>query len=113
MRKEAVIIIHQDNGLPLIPTFSPKGEKESKRAWLTNWHGIRAPSPPSGERVGVRGQAGLLASIVRHDDALPLHLKVLHYVQRRHALYVELLVVPPRPVQLVCENSPRGLSTRS
>ena len=32
---------------------------------------------------------------------------------RLQTLYVLLLVVPPRPVQLVWKNSPRGLSTRS
>ena len=30
-----------------------------------------------------------------------------------YTLYVLLLVVPPRPVQFVWKNSPRGLSTRS
>jgi hypothetical protein len=33
--------------------------------------------------------------------------------KKRDTLYVLLLVVPPRPVQLVWKNSPRGLSTRS
>lgn len=32
---------------------------------------------------------------------------------RDYTLYVLLAVVPPRPVQLVWKNSPRGLSTRS
>jgi hypothetical protein len=48
----------------------------------------------------------------KREKHLPFPLEIFSKTEY-YALYVDEAVSPPRPVQLVWKNSPRGLSVRS